>query len=93
MPVAMGIVCQSCGRMYLVAHSANANRIVFPSKTTAISPSYRLTCDCSEVRYFHKREVTPHRISAYINRRGYGDREEYKQIPFPIVAHTRRTAA
>jgi hypothetical protein len=69
-----------------VAHPANANRIVCPSKAT-ISPSYRLTYDCSEVRFFNKREVAPYRISANINRRGYGDREEYQQIPFPIAAH------
>ena len=54
----MGIACQSCGRIYLVTHPANAQRIVFPSKAT-ISPSYRLTCDCSEVRFFNKRELAP----------------------------------
>ena len=92
MPVAMGIACELCGRMYLVAHPHNAHRIRFDSKAI-VDQSYRLTCDCSEVRFFHKREVAPYRISSYINRRGYGDREEYQQIPFPTAAHKRRLAA
>ena len=79
MPVAIGICCGKCGRVYLVTHRDNARRIQY-DESDPVRPSYKLACQCSAVRFFDKREMLPYSISAYSVRRGYANRGDYLQI-------------
>jgi hypothetical protein len=91
MPVAMGISCGKCGRVYFVAHQDNARRIRFDN-TDKIRPSYQLTCDCSAVYFFEKREMLPYSVSAYCIQRGYAERGDHLQIP-PVINRSKMRAA
>lgn len=79
MPVSMGICCGKCGRVYLVAHRDNA-RLMRYDESDPFRPSYKLTCQCSAVRFFDKREMLPYSVSEYSVRRGYANRGDYLQI-------------
>ena len=79
MLVAMGISCGKCGRVYLVAHPDEARRMQY-DESDPIRPTYKLTCHCSGVRYFDKREMLPYSVSPYGVKRGYANRGDYLQI-------------
>ena len=79
MAVAMGICCGECGRVYLVSHPDNARRIRYDD-SDPVGPSYKLTCECSFVRFFDSRELLPYSISACCVQRGCAHRGEYLQI-------------
>jgi hypothetical protein len=79
MPVAMGISCANCGRVYLVAHPDSARRIRLNYRDK-FGPEYRLKCQCSAVRYFDKREMVPYSVSLFSLQRGYASRDNCVQV-------------
>lgn len=82
MPVAMGISCEKCGRVYFIAHPDNARRIRFDD-TEKLRPAYQLSCQCSAVHFFEKREMLPYSVTADCMERGYAERADYIQIVAP----------
>ena len=91
MPVAMGIACEKCGRVYFIVHPDNARRIRFDD-TDTLRPPYQLTCQCSAVHFFETREMLPYAISADSMQRGYAERASYTQI-LPPQAHRSKLRA
>ena len=92
MPVAMGIACEKCGRVWFVAHPDNACRIRFDD-TDRLRPSYQLTCKCLAVHFFEKREMLPYSVSEYCIQRGYAARDNSVQIVPPRTASRKMRAA
>src|SRR5215469_10987247 len=80
MPVAMGISCGKCGRVYLITRPDSAGRIRL-DESDPLRPSYKLTCKCSAVRFFDKREMLPYTVPRYCVLRGYAIRGDYVQVP------------
>jgi hypothetical protein len=80
MPIRIGIVCENCERLYLIAHSENAEHIQFNPSSDPHLP-YRLECTCRAERHFQMRQTLPYRVSESVCSRGYADRHEYDGIP------------
>jgi hypothetical protein len=80
MPIRIGIVCEKCKRLYLIAHSHNAEHIYFNQRSDPRSP-YRLKCACRAERDFDLGQTLPYRVSESVCSRGYADQDEYDGIP------------
>jgi hypothetical protein len=94
MPIRFGIACEKCERIYLVAHPDRAKWILFTAGSSTHPPS-RLTCICRAERYFDGPQTLPYRVSEYICRQGYAERDEYAAIPlakFPRTRHAGQSA-
>jgi len=92
MAVAVGISCAKCGRVYLVAHPDNARRIRFDD-SDKLRPPFSLTCQCSAVRFFDKREMVPYSVSSHSFQRGYAGRDNCVQIKQGVGFNKKRAAA
>ena len=82
----MGIACEKCGRVYFITHPENARRMRFDD-TDNLRPPYQLTCQCSAVHCFEKREMLPYSVSELCIQRGYAERANYVQI---VPTHAKR---
>lgn len=76
MAIHMGIMCEACGMVHLVAMSPGIEL----SRTTG--GNYQLTCkpSCSVIRYFRKDEMRPYRVSDDVFNRGYAEVGEYELV-------------
>ena len=79
MPVRVGIMCEKCERLYMLAHPDNAQRIHFDP--TSDSHPYRLRCFCKAERHFGKTQISPYMVAERSCDRSYADREDYYAIP------------
>jgi hypothetical protein len=79
MPIQIGIMCERCGRVYVVATSKRIRR------DKRLGADYRLTCEspCGAIRYFTKNELQPYVVSAYVVKRGFAERNEYEPVREP----------
>jgi hypothetical protein len=78
MPVRIAVRCESCERIYLLAHPNSAKRIRF-ALPNSDSP-YQITCACRAKRYFNKSQILACHVSEFACLRGYADRGEYDPI-------------
>ena len=85
MPVAVGISCGECGRVYFVAHPDNARRIRFDD-ADKLRPSYQLICHCSAIHFFEKREILPYSVPEHCMQRGYAERDNSVQLVRPLIS-------
>jgi len=79
MPVRVGIMCEKCERIYLLAEHDNAQRIQF-DRASDPHP-YRLRCACRAERRFNRAQVLPFIVSERVCESGYADRDEYYAVP------------
>ena len=79
MAIHMGIMCESCRKLYFVATS----RAIKPSVSAA--EMYRLKCTppCPEVTEFRKDSMRPYRVSEDAFRSGYAKEGEYQFVEIP----------
>ena len=80
MPITVGVMCEKCERIYLLAHLDSPKRIQFTPGSDP-HPRYRLTCICKVERHFDSAQTKPYRVSGYACSKGYADRDEYDVIP------------
>ena len=78
MRIAYGIVCESCGRLHLIAHVKTLKRVKFTDNS---DQPYRLTCFCYVRRLFDLTQTVAYRVSDQAFARGYGERYEYDVLP------------
>jgi hypothetical protein len=75
MPIAMGILCENCGIVYLIT-AAPSNRIACVPQ--AGSETFALSCNvCGTTRSFHKPDLKAYQVSAGSYACGYAERGEY----------------
>jgi hypothetical protein len=79
MPIRIGVICEKCERLYVIAHPKNAEHIQFNPSSDPHLP-YRLKCACRAERHFAMRQSLPYRVSESVCSRGYADRHEYEAI-------------
>ena len=89
MPIRFGIMCETCERIYLLAHPDSAKRIRF-TRGSVPHPPFRLTCICNAERCFDRPQTLPYRVSEDICGQGYADPDEYEAIPYAKSPETRR---
>lgn len=75
MPISVGIICESCGIVYLITAKAN-NRITLQPRT-ADPGMFTLSCSCGATRPFHKNDLKPYAVSTLVLERGRARRGEY----------------
>jgi hypothetical protein len=76
MPISMGIICEKCGILYLIASKANNHHINCLPRIA--SPGlFTLKSSCRAVRSFHRGDLTPYSVSTPVYARGYAERGEY----------------
>ena len=80
MPIRIGIICENCERVYVIAHPKNEEHIQFNQHSDP-RPPYRLKCACRTERHFGMDQTLPYRVSEFVCSRGYADRHEYNPIP------------
>jgi hypothetical protein len=76
MPICVGVMCESCERVYLLAHPNTAQRIQVTGQPVPLPP-YELKCVCKAVRGFDRTKMVPYRVSDVTYSRGYGERDHY----------------
>jgi hypothetical protein len=83
MPIQVGVMCEKCGTVYLIAHPDALKRISRNPQSEA-SGMYTLTCPfpCGTIRSFHKNEMKPYSISDHSRERGFAKKSDYhEQLP------------
>ncbi|HVO59301.1 MAG TPA: hypothetical protein VMT53_00120 [Terriglobales bacterium] len=78
MPIHVGIVCESCERVYFIART---DRIEFLAETG----EYQLVCPapCGVSRRFDKQRLAPFSVKTPHYSRGYANRGEYELVRTP----------
>jgi len=76
MPMHMGIMCDACLKVHLIATSPS----VRPSPGTP--GMYLLTCrpPCSETREFREETMRPYRVPENMFQRGYAEEGQYELV-------------
>jgi hypothetical protein len=75
MPIHVGIVCESCERIYFIART---DRIEFLAETA----EYQLVCPrpCGMMRRFDKERLAPFSVATQHYNRGYANKGEYELV-------------
>ena len=80
MPICVGIVCEICERLYLLAHPDAPKHIQLTGLPDP-HPPYELKCICRAVRGFDRTKMFAYRVSDMTYARGYAERGQYEAIP------------
>jgi hypothetical protein len=83
MPVHMGVMCESCHKVYFVATS----RAIKPSGSADGMCRLKCTPPCSEVREFRKDSMRPYRVTEDVFRSGCANEGEYELVELPKQPH------
>jgi hypothetical protein len=80
MPIRVAVKCETCERIYLVAHPDSAKRIRYTPRPD-LHPPYQLRCLCNVDQYFSRAQILPYRVSDYACSRGFAERNQYETLP------------
>jgi hypothetical protein len=80
MPICVGVMCEMCECVYLLAHPDSARRIQKTDKADPYPP-YELRCACKAVRGFDRSKMLPYRVSDEACSKGYAGRDQYEAMP------------
>ena len=80
MPICVGVMCDSCERVYFLAHPDTLQRIQVTGQPDPLPP-YELKCVCRAVRGFDRTKMLPYRVSDVIRSRGFAERDQYEAMP------------
>jgi hypothetical protein len=75
MPISIGIICESCGIVYLI--TARAHIALQPR--TADPGVFTLSCSCGATRPFHKTDLRPYTVSTQVLARGFAIPGQYNE--------------
>jgi hypothetical protein len=83
MPICVGVMCEMCERVYLLAHPDTAKRVQKTYKPDPYPP-YELKCACKAMCGFDRTKMLAYRVSDAACSRGYAARDQYEAVPYRL---------